>query len=51
MKHTQSTSGLMDRAHPDGMWFSSWENSLLSIPIGGGEKNNNLLVQNGHTET
>lgn len=35
---THSKSNLMDGTHADGMWFSSWENSLLLVLIGGGTK-------------
>lgn len=41
----------MDRTHADGMWFSSWETSLLLFLIGGEKKqpevHENHLFQNG----
>ena len=51
---THSTSSAMDRTHADGIWFSSWESSLLLFLIGGGKKrkqqawvHDSLLVQHG----
>lgn len=52
MEHSaDSTPRVMDNTHADGIWFCSWENSLLLLLTAGGRKKThqvleNLLVQN-----